>query len=261
MISLRGVFLIAKSVLIEAVRRREIYVIVLAASLLIGMVMSIDFFDIKGLTKFYRETALKVMGMATAATVIVLAARQLPREFERRTIYPLMARPISRLTFIAGKLLGVMFSAVFCFALFMLIFVFGTWRLGGEIPWGLFLQHIYLQLLMLLILATLSFWLSMLMNFDAALTVGALFYFSAAFASTVILYLYDSSGTLFRWFLLAVNYGIPQLTLFDLSGKAVHAQAWEPLSFSVMAQLTAYGLSFAVIYFAFATICFRRRPL
>ena len=104
--SLRPIVLIAKSVLIEAVRRKEIYVIVLAASLLIGAVMTVDFFDIQGLTKFYREIALKIMGVATALTVIVLAARQLPREFENRTIYPLMARPISRMTFISGNLAG-----------------------------------------------------------------------------------------------------------------------------------------------------------
>ena len=57
----RAVGLIARSVLIEAVRRREIYVVVLLATLLIGALMSVDFFGLDGLTKFYREIALKVM--------------------------------------------------------------------------------------------------------------------------------------------------------------------------------------------------------
>ncbi|HEY8240633.1 MAG TPA: hypothetical protein VIH35_04260, partial [Kiritimatiellia bacterium] len=96
------IWLISKTVLIEAVRRKEIYVVVLAASLMIGLVMTLDFFSLEGLVKFYREVALSVTSVATALTVLVLATRQLPREFEHRTIYPLLAKPISRLSFLAG---------------------------------------------------------------------------------------------------------------------------------------------------------------
>ena len=261
MIKLRSSWLIAKSVLIEALRRREIYVIVLVASLIIAVVMTIDFFALKGLTKFYREIALMVMGVATSLTVIVLAARQLPREFEQRTIYPLLAKPISRFNFLAGKLLGVMLAAIFCYALFMLVYVCGTLYLGGKIPWALFLQHIYLQLLMLLILSTLSFWLSMIMNFDAAVTLGVIFYASASMFSTVMTTLYQFGDWLFQKLLLAGNYLIPQLSLFDLSKKAVHAQMWDLVSFKVMAMLTLYALVFSGAYYCFAMICFRRRAL
>ena len=83
---MRASWLIAKSVLLEAVRRKELYAIVIVSTLMIGVVMSIDFFNLEGITKFYRDVALKVMGIATALTVIVLSARQLPREFEHRTI-------------------------------------------------------------------------------------------------------------------------------------------------------------------------------
>ncbi len=84
--NLRAIGLIAKSVLIEAVRRREVYAIVLVSSLLIAAVLAMDFFELEGLSRFYREVALKLMGVATALTTIVLSARQLPREFEQRTI-------------------------------------------------------------------------------------------------------------------------------------------------------------------------------
>ena len=137
----RAMGLIAKGVLVESTRRRELYVIVLMACLLIGFVMTLDFFGLEGLTKFHREVALKVMGVSTALAVIVLAARQLPREIENRTIYPLLARPISRLDFLLGKLLGVLLAGMFCFGLFMAVYVGGALRLGVEVPWGLFLQH------------------------------------------------------------------------------------------------------------------------
>lgn len=257
----RAIWLIGKSVLIESVRRREIYVLVLIASLIIGTVMTLDFFKLEGLTKFYREAALTIMSMTTALAVIVLAARQLPREFEARTIYPLLAKPISRLTFLFGKLFGVMLAAAFCFALFMAVYVAGSLWLHGAIPWALFAQYIYLQLVSLLILATLCFWLSMLLNLDAAITLAVIFYLTAATYTSITTYIYNLVGPAQRAILFVLNYALPQLTLFDLSEKTVHDEVWHPLSFGVMSALTAYGLFFATLYFAFAMISFRRRPL
>ena len=70
----RAIWLIAKSVLIEAIRRREIYSVIFIALMLIALIMTIDFFHLSGLSKFYREVALKIMSAATALSVVVLAA-------------------------------------------------------------------------------------------------------------------------------------------------------------------------------------------
>lgn len=258
---MRPVWLIAWSVLIEALRRKEIYAIVLVSTLLIGAVMTVDFFKIEQLTKFYREVALQVMGIATGLTVIVLAARQLPREFENRTIYPLLAKPISRMSFLLGKLLGVMLAAIFCYALFMVVYVLGTLYLGGNIPLGLFLQFLYLQLLKMLILATLAFWLSMLVNLDAAIALGVLFFAASSIMTNAFSILYPFADPFGQNAIVVLNYVIPQLTLFDLTEKAVHSEFWGPLDSWTMLGLTAYGSCFILLYYGFAYYCFRRRPL
>ena len=259
--SVRAIGCIARSVLIEAVRRKEVYVVVLVSTIVIGGAMTLNFFEVEGLTKFYREIALKTMSVATALTVIVLASRQLPREFENRTIYPLLARPISRGEFLTGKLVGVLLAGGFCLGLFMAVYLTGSLYLGGAIPWLLFGQYIYLQVVMLTILATLCFWLSMVFNLDAAIAIGALCYIFASLLTSVSIYIYDFAGTIGQWALKAFTFLLPQLVLFDLSGKAVHADLWPPLSASVMTQLTLYGATFAVVYYAMAALCFRRKTL
>lgn len=258
---MRKVWLIARGILIEAVRRKEIYAIVLISTLLIGAVMTVNFFNVPGLNKFYREVALNMMSLATSLTVIVLAARQLPREFESRTIYPLLAKPISRTTFLAGKLLGIMLAAAFCFAIFMTIYVAGVVHLGGKMPWGLFAQYVYLQMLKLLILATLSFWLSMLVNLDAAITLTVVFMLASSILTSAFSYIYDFVSPIGQFVIKVLNYALPQLTLLDLSGKAVHAEVWDPLTFSIMIALTLYALFFASLYFGLSMLWFRRRAL
>jgi len=258
---IRSMALIAHSVLLESVRRREIYGVVFCACLLIAGVLSIDFFGLQGLEKFYRETALGIMGIATALTVIVLACRQLPRDFEQRTIYALLARPVGRMTFLCGKLLGVVAAAAACFALFMAVYVGGTLYLGGTIPALLFAQYVYLQLVMILVLASLCLWLSLVANLDAAITLAALFYLTAGALSSISLFLYDFAEPAGRRVLWLLNYAVPQFVLFDLSEKAVHAEIWSPLPAGIIAALTGYGLAFAALYLGLAYVWFRRRPL
>lgn len=258
---IRSSCLIARTVFIEALRRKEIYMIVLVACSLIGAVMTLDFFDLPGLNKFYREFALRAMSAATAITVIVLSSRQLPREFATRTIYPLLARPISRATFLFGKLLGVWLAAVFCFALFMVVYVGGMLYLNADVHWVHFLQFVYLQLWMMLILATLGFLLSMLCNIDAAITLGILLYTMGATLSSMINVMYHEAGKLGQWILILLTWLIPQLSLFDTSDRTVHAITWPPLAPALLAQLSLYALIFSTVFFCGALVAFRRRAL
>jgi ABC-type transport system involved in multi-copper enzyme maturation permease subunit len=261
--TLNSQWLIARSVLIEAIRRREIYVLVLLSTLLIGAVMLVDFFRLEGITKFYREIALQVMSSVTALAVVVLAARQLPREFENRTIYPLLAKPISRLVFLNGKLLGVMLAAAFCMALFMTIYVLGSVYLGGDIPVILFAQYVYLQLLKMLILASLSFCLSLLLNLDAAITLGVIFFLVSETLGNALVFLYSEADMLAQGLIKFLVFALPQLDLLDLGERAVHAtdNRWPPLSFFTLLQLTLYALFYAVVYYGATLLLFRRRAL
>jgi ABC-type transport system involved in multi-copper enzyme maturation permease subunit len=265
----RGIWLIARSVLIEAVRRREVYVIVLASLGVIGAVMLVDFFSIEGLSKFYREISLKIMSVATALTTIVLAARQLPREFTARTIYTLLAKPVSRSRFLLGKLLGVMLAAAFCLGLFTAVFLAGTWYLGAALNWGLFAQYLLLQMFMMLILATLAFLLSLVMNLDAAITLGIVFFGLSSILMTAVSYIYDHVGEGGRLLLMAMTVLLPQLPLFDLSSKTVHAEkvtlngewTWTPVDAQTIGILCAYAMIFAAVYFVGALLLFRKRAL
>jgi len=261
MIRWRAVRVIAGSVLLEAVRRRELYVIVSVCGALAAAVMGMEFFGLGGLVKFHRELSLKLMGVSTALTAVLLAVRQLPREFESRTVYPLLARPVGRFAFLLGKGLGVSIAAAFCLALFMVIYAVGIFRLGGDIGWGLFLQHLYLQMLQILLLISACFLLSLAFTHDAALVIALLLYAASGLISSASLALYPLTSAAGRAALWLLNYLLPQLALFDLSDKAVHSEIWSPLAAPVMLALTAYGLVYTGVFTAGAYALFRRRPL
>lgn len=275
---MRAVWLIAKTVLIEAVRRKEIYAIVMVAVGVILLTGTVRFFGYEGTNKFYRDVSLKIMNLTTALTVVVLAARQLPREFERRTIYPLLAKPVGRSSFLIGKYLGVLMAGVFCYSLFALLYLGGMKYLGASLSWPLFAQTVYLQILALCITASLAFMLSLLFNIDAAITVTVLVFALGGTLSAAIDYIYDSVKTFLpftapwvdgEWYATSVgdvlmrslNLAVPQLTLFDLSGKLVHENVWGPVSASAMGQLSLYAAVYTVVFLGIAHLLFSRRAI
>ena len=266
MIRPRNVSLIAWTLMLEAWRRREIYAIVLVTTLLLIALRFVHFFDIDGLAKFYREISLKVMNITAAATVILLAARQLPREFSLRTIYPMLAKPISRLEFLLGKYVGVIAAGCFCYLLFMIIFLIGSYSLGAPVELPLFMQSIYLQALSLCVLAGLVFLLSMLLSPDAAITIAAILYFVSQILMNLMSYLYDMTSAIGKELLLALHFVIPQLTLFDVSAKLVHSSVdgqeyWGPIHSWVLLQLTFYACAYSVLYLSGSFLLFRPEAL
>jgi ABC-type transport system involved in multi-copper enzyme maturation permease subunit len=258
---LRPLALVAKTVLIEALRRKEIYAIVLVACGLILVAGTLQFFDLGDTIRIYRELSLKVMNVATALTMIVLAARQLPREFQNRTVYPLLAKPVGRFPFLVGKFIGVVSAGLFCYLLFMGLFLLGTVWMGEPVSWGLFLQSVFLQMLGLTVVAAMAYMLSLLLNLDAAITVATLVFILASAYTSILSTLYDLVGQVGKVVLLALNFLIPHLTLFDLSAKVVHQQVWSAISMKAMVLLTCYGLAFTMAYLALTYVLFRRKPL
>ncbi|MCB2156770.1 ABC transporter permease subunit [bacterium] len=258
--SLRNLWLIGKTILIESVRRREIYIVVLVALAMIISLRFFSFFDLEGLGKFYREVAMKIMNVATGLTVIVLSARQLPREFTQRTLYPLLAKPVSRFAFVMGKFFGVLMAAAFCYAIFMVIFILGNLTLKTPFNVPLFIQGIYLQLWSLAILAAMSFLLSLLLNTDAAVTIATILYLGSQILLAMLTYVYPEMGPIYRKVIVVVLYAIPQLTLFDASGRIVHG-IWDALSLKTMMGLTLYGAIYTGLYLGLASWLFRRRAL
>ncbi len=261
--------LIARMVLIEAIRRKEIYLVVLAAILLSWWIFSIDFFNLQGISKFQRECVLHLMNFSVALTIIVMAARQLPREFTDRTIYPLLAKPVSRTTFLLGKMLGVWLAGLFVIIIFTIIFFAGNAYLGTTPNALLFFQHIWLQLIQMLILITLSFVLSMLLNIDATIVLSFIFWFISGTLFSILPIIYPAANTIAKWCMKVMVFVLPQLSLFDLSEKIIHSErnaethawTWPPLDIATMSQLTVYGVIYVIIFFAIAYFLFRRRPL
>jgi len=157
--------------------------------------------------------------------------------------------------------LGVVAAGLFCLSLFMALFLLGSWMIGAPLYPGLLIQHFLLQALMILVLTSLCFLLSLMVNPDAAFTFAVLYAVVSSILANVLLTVYDYSAGFARLVITGLTWLLPQLMLFDLSEKYVHGDLWDPISVVSMLQLALYALVFTVVFLVLTWTLFRRRSL
>jgi ABC-type transport system involved in multi-copper enzyme maturation permease subunit len=93
-------------VVLESVRRKDLWVVAILGFLIVSAAGALGFFGIEGLEIFAKDLAVTVLGMFSTIVAVLTSSRMLPDEIRQRTLYPLLARPISRFDLLIGKLLG-----------------------------------------------------------------------------------------------------------------------------------------------------------
>lgn len=244
--------------LLEAIRRKDIYVMLILSGILVVVTGTFNAFGVPELKKFMVDVSLSIVNAFTIIITVLISARQLPYELERRTLYPMLAKPVGRAQFLIGKFIGIM--AMSTTALVMFAVVAGLIFVGFGVPVrSVFFQSIYFRWVSLLVIASMTLWLSLILTHAANVTVSLMLCMGASmFARTLVLV--RNSVAPWQQKLIAVAYWIlPHLDLFDLSKRVIHN--WGPVPAWAAPAITLYGLLYAAIFLGLAYVRFRRQPL
>lgn len=249
---------IAYVTVLESFRRKDPYVVlILGFAIVLGAAL-FNQFGIEGLEKFVKDVALTVTNILCVVICVVVAARQLPVEIANRTLYPLLAKPVSRTTIFLGKYLGVgvMSSAVvllFWAELQLLFLVFGI--SSGVI----FFQALYLRILSMWLIAAVVVALSLFLTHGANVTVCLLLCLAMSTFANTILAVHSQLQGAARRIAEIIYWVVPHLELFDLSKKVIHD--WPSIPVAALAALTAYAVMYAGIFIGLGCWRFRRIAL
>jgi len=116
------IFALAGVVLKEMYRRKDFYVLFVLTALLTLVAGSATFFDDDRISGYLKEICLLLIWVATLVVSLTSAARQIPAERESRTIFPLLAKPVTRLHVVLGKFLGCWLVAGLMVVIFYVFF-------------------------------------------------------------------------------------------------------------------------------------------
>lgn len=116
------VFAIASIVIKELIRRKDFYVLFVLTGLITLLMASISLFKEDDALRGIQEVCLLLIWISGLVIALGTAARQIPAERESRTIFPLLAKPVTRGQVVVGKFLGCWLACGGALAVFYLSF-------------------------------------------------------------------------------------------------------------------------------------------
>ena len=119
---MNNVLAIAGIVVKELYRRKDFYVLFVLTALITLVLGSVSFFNDAKIVRYLKEVCLLLIWISSLVIAIGTAARQIPAERENRTIFPLLAKPVTRGQVITGKFLGCWLACGVALGVFYVFF-------------------------------------------------------------------------------------------------------------------------------------------
>lgn len=243
---------------LELLRRHELVVMgFLLLALIVPLSLSSPF-GVAGASRYLDEVALLLVWAFSLFIALGTGSRLFPPEFDARTIYPLLAKPISRGRLLVGKFCGATAATWAALVFFYAVVVAFSLLKGGavSVEWlqGIALHFVFAAFAVaFVLLASLIFSRGAALSFSGIILVAMFF-----FGRRLPVYA-DSVGEPLSW-LVEVFYSIgPHVEFFDMRQRMIHG--WGAVDGAVFAAVIAYGTIYTALLLYLAAAVLRRKRL
>ncbi len=243
---------------LELWRRNDIFALVLLGLALMVPLSMASPFGADGASRYLDEAALLLVWGFSLFIALGSGQRLLAPEFEARTIYPLLAKPISRGRLLVGKYLGALAASWSALAFFYVLFVGSVLLRGGafaaELPQALALHFAFIALAVAVSLLG-----SLLMSASANCALSSIVLVGMFFFGRRLPEYADGLNPALAWLVKAVYAIAPHAEFFDMRQRLVHG--WGAVGWPVFAAVMCYALAYIAVLLGLASLALRRRRL
>lgn len=255
-----NILAIASVVVTELCRRKDFYVLFILTALITLVMGSVSFFDMENVSRYLREICLFLIWVSSLVITVVTTARQLPAERENRTLFPLLAKPVTRHEVVLGKFAGCWLATGLTLLVFYTFFGLVSGLREHDWPVLNYLQAVLLHWFMLGIVCALTVLGSVVLAAPSStntivLIVTAGLLLVGRHLNKVALSL-DEPG---QSIVYALYYVVPHLEFFDLRDLIVHG--WGLVSWVVVGGAIGYALVYITLFLSLACLAFRRKAV
>jgi len=248
------VYLVAWASVLEILRRKDVDVLFILVGIYLVFVLASRIVGIGSVeaARFLLNLGITTAFSLSAVLAAMSAARQLTREWEDRTIYPLLAKPVSRFEVILGKWLAVtaVGSAVMVILSMITLLAVPSYAGPSLVMFG---QALVAQALALSILSGIVLLASVWLPQGVAIVLGLGLYCCSGFLAGFLTA--RLGGRVFTWL---AGY-IPNFTMLDLAQR--FTDGGPPLGMLPMLGILAYGVFVSAVFLIAAAWGFERKAL
>ena len=279
---------IARNTLTELIRLKVFYFLVIFALLIIGNSAFMVRFSFQEEFQVLKDVAFGAMSIFSALLAIVATAFLLPNDVEDRTLYTILAKPVPRLDYLLGKLLGTLLLLAIAiatmFVMFMVVLTIREQWVAADIRaemaqappevlaarldelraaafnWNL-VPGVVIVFLKAALLSALTLFISTFATSGLfTVIIAAAVYFIGHLQATAREYWLGSMDIswLTRGFLALVSLVFPDLQLFNLVDDIV---AGNEIAGGLFARTGGLGVLYVAVYFLLAYFVFAKKEL
>ena len=239
----------------ETIRDKILYNLVLFAVLLIGASVLLGTLTIGEQARIVNDLGLAAINLVAVIIAVFVGIGLVTKEIERRTVYTILARPITRVQFVLGKYMGLGLIVVVNVTIMFGMFLGTIWLTGNAIHVSLF-QAVELILVETLLVMAIALFFSTFSSstLSAIITLGL---FVIGHLTSDLKGIAEKSQSQFtEAALTALYYVCPNLEMLNIKGQAASGLLVEA---GYQATATAYGLLYAGLLLTGACLIFQRR--
>ena len=241
---------------VELWRRNDVFaLLVLAAALLVPLSVASPF-GATGASRYLDEVALLLIWGFSLFVALGTGSRLFPPEFEGRTIYTLLAKPISRGALLVGKYMGAVAASWSALLLFYALFVAVSLLRGGSISAEI-VQGVALHMAFVALAVAVSLFGSLLVTPSANLTLSSLSLVAMFFFGRRLPEYADSVAAPLSWLVDAVYAAAPHAEFFDMRQRLVHG--WGAVDAVVFCAVLLYAAAYVALLLGFAAFALKKR--
>jgi len=245
--------------LLELWRRNDMFALLVLALVLLVPLSLARPFGVSGAVRYFDEAALLLIWGYSLFISLGIGGRLFTSEFDSRTIYPLLAKPVSRGELLLGKYLGGVVASLSALAFFYALWMVSAALRGGEWLSVCLVQAFVLHAMFAAFAVAMALCASFLMTSSAGMTIlavllPAMFFFGRRLPE----YAGNVSGAL-RPLVYAFYWLAPHVEFFDMRQRLVHG--WGGVDPVVFLAVVGYGLFYTAAALWLAHVIFKRKKL
>lgn len=240
----------------ETVRERVFYNLAIFAILMTLSGLLMARLSVRQQDKIIKDIGLACMDVFGTAIALFMGVGLVSKEIERRSLYPLLAKPLSRDEFFVGRFGGLGLTLLVNVCIMAVGLSVTLWATGSR-PDPRLLKGIFAIYLGLLLIVSLALLLSTLTSSALAALVTLCLIVAGRF-SDVIRNMNEVAPVVPDWLVKVLYWAIPNFRNFDFKNAVAYG---DPVPLAALGSVTVYAIVYIGVVLGMGLRAFRSREL
>ncbi len=255
--SITRILAVAQTTFRETIRNKILHNMLGFAVVMFGLAWVISSWSVGEPEKVITDLGLTITVLAGVVIAIFAGIVLVHGEVDRKTILPILAKPLPRWEYVLGKFIGFSGAVMLVYIGMNIILIVFLAALGSSVSMQL-IQAIYLSMWEVLLVVALALMFSTFTSPWLAALCTIIIFIAGRFSYDIKFFLEANPEAATGPLLRVLYVIIPNLSYFNLRHEAVHLLQ---IPAATVLTATLYGLVYCAIVLIMASLAFRNKDL